>query len=1167
MIRRGDITHVGTASGTGGEGGLLAAKFARPQFSRSLVIRQRLIDRLNEGAEGEVTLLTAGPGSGKTLLVAAWAETGRTPGPVAWLSLDGYDNNPAAFWSYLIGALRSTGTVADDNPLAWIRPGPVVDEAFVRQIAEGIVRLPGPMVLVLEDLHEIDNSQVLRSLAFLLRHPLPQLRLIVTTREDRALPLHRPRVRNQLVEIRAAELNFTADEAAELLSGSDVQLTPAQIETLLDRTEGWAAGLGLAAMFLSERGPEAGLEEFAGTERTVAEYLVREVLADHPPDVRRFLLLTSVADRVCGELADVLTGDTNGHRTLERLAGENALVTRLGVQRPWFRYHRLLADLLRHQLRLEMPELVRDLHLKAAQWFAQEDARLYAVHHAVAAQDWPLVGRLVVSMAGARIVSADRRPLMDLLAQVPPHELSTTSGLELSAALLAFDHKDYEAIPGRVAHARALLAEEDPDLRRPAEIVARTLDGSVARARGDMAELVETTADALELLAEVSPAQLPSAAEYRAIALNNAGVGLFWMGLLGPAELRLRSGIAGAESAGAELTQLNAISHLALVDAERGCLQESYGHARSALQLAERRGWRSVLQVVPAYVALALTHLEWYALGEADKAFQKGLAAQRADPEPVQYAALRIAEARILLARGEADAARLVLKQLGWQTDVRSTPLVLARWLAVAEAQIELSAGNPDEVLRINESAEGGRLGPRMQICVARAHLARAEPQLAETVLTPLHTSAPDVGSAAEAWIVTALVEDALRQNNRSAEAFARAVALAEPQNIRRPFVGIGHSRISALLERYQWLAAEKSTFVEALLADSTSTPLSGRTGPHHGSTHRSGAGRPALSPDYAEKPGHRSSDVRLGEHGQGTPEGALSEARSYGTSSGGGSRQGIGNLLGVYGGFAAYGSEAYDDLQSITPNGRCRDRALARYSIRLFHIQYRDYINSYRGDAVTSDFSLVAETNDAPAAEVDPLLASKFAVPEAPPFSVMRERLVVRLSDAVRNPLTAVIGPPGSGKTQLVASWASSGRSPGPIIWITLEDGDDEPEVFWPYFIEGLRRSGIVLSPAVEEAAHGGRFERPVLVRLAADLAAHRTPVVLVLDSVSVLADRQLAVDLDAVLRHADQHLRIVLVGRWDPPLPLYRYRLAGTLAEFRAADLAFTSAETAAL
>lgn len=215
----------------------------------------------------------------------------------------------------------------------------------------------------------------------------------------------------------------------------------------------------------------------------------------------------------------------------------------------------------------------------------------------------------------------------------------------------------------------------------------------------------------------------------------------------------------------------------------------------------------------------------------------------------------------------------------------------------------------------------------------------------------------------------------------------------------------------------------------------------------------------------------------------------------------------------------------------------------------------------------MTSDLSLVAETIDVQPAEVDPLLASKFAVPEAPPFSVLRERLVDRLSEAVGKPLTAVIGPPGCGKTQLVASWAWSGRTPGPIIWITLEEGDDEPDVFWPYLIEGLRRSGIALSPAVEEAASGSRFDRSVLVRLAVDLAAHRTPVVLVLDSVSLFADRKMASDLDAVLRHADQNLRMVLVGRWDPPLPLYRYRLAGTIAEFRAADLAFTPAETAAL
>jgi LuxR family maltose regulon positive regulatory protein len=236
---------------------------------------------------------------------------------------------------------------------------------------------------------------------------------------------------------------------------------------------------------------------------------------------------------------------------------------------------------------------------------------------------------------------------------------------------------------------------------------------------------------------------------------------------------------------------------------------------------------------------------------------------------------------------------------------------------------------------------------------------------------------------------------------------------------------------------------------------------------------------------------------------------------------------------------------------------------AEGRYSTRTSRHRHIEH----RGDAVTSDVSLRVETLGDPPAESDPLLASKFAVPEAPPFSVVRGRLVDRLCDSVRRPLTAVIGPPGCGKTQLVASWASSGRAPGPVIWITLEDGDDAPDVFWPYFVEGLRRSGIALSAPVDEAVRDGTFDRSRLVRLAADLAALRTPVVLVLDSVSVVADRQMADDLEAVLRHADQHLRIILVGRWDPPLPLYRYRLAGTLAEVRSGDLAFTAAEAAAL
>ncbi|MEU7903356.1 LuxR C-terminal-related transcriptional regulator [Actinoplanes sp. NPDC049118] len=806
--------------------GLLAAKFARPQVPHGLVVRQRLLDRLDEAARGEVTLIVAGPGYGKTLLVAAWAETGRPPGPVAWLSLDHYDDSPAAFWSYFLGALRSTGAVPDDNPLASIIPGVRIDEAFVRRIALGIAELPDQVVLVLEDLHEIVNPQVLRSLAFLLRHPVRQLLLVVTTREEHPTPLHRPRIRQRLAEIQAAELSFTLEEAAELLAGHRVQLTAAEISTLLGRTEGWAAGLGLAAMFLRRRDNQAAPDEFTGTERTVAEYMAHEVLAGQPAQVRRFLLLTCVVDRVCGDLADVLTEGSHGQQTLERLAGENALVIRLGSQRPWFRYHPLLTEMLRQQLLVEEPDLVPRLHVKAAHWFAHEQARLYAVSHAVAARDWPLVGHLVTVMAGARVVSTDRRPLMSLVAQIPASALSTTADLALCAAWLAFDRMEYDAIPGHLAHVRTLLAGEDPSARRPTEIVARTFDAAAARAQSDMAALVDATSDVLELLPQVSLTQLPSAPEYRAIAVNNAGVGLFWVGRLGPAAARLRSAIALAESVDVELTQLNAITYLALLHAEQGCLRDADELAHRGLDLARRRGWPSALQLVPAYVALALTHLERNALGEAHAAFNSGIAANRAEPEATQYFALRIVEARILLARGQTDAARLITNQMEQEIGaLRTPPPLLVQWLAIAQAQVELAANDPGEVIRRFGGTESENPHARLRICVSRAHLALGDPKTAETLLAPLHTAAPDVGSAVEAWVATALVQDALRQNNRSADAFARAVALAEPQGIRRLFLGGERTRMPDLMERHQWLAQEKSAFVAELLADSTADP------------------------------------------------------------------------------------------------------------------------------------------------------------------------------------------------------------------------------------------------------------------------------------------------------------------------------------------------------
>jgi len=356
--------------------------------------------------------------------------------------------------------------------------------------------------------------------------------------------------------------------------------------------------------------------------------------------------------------------------------------------------------------------------------------------------------------------------------------------------------------------------------------LASALEASVARRRGDMPALVEAASGALEILAEASPAHLPTAPEYRANALNQEGVGLFWMGRFGRAESRLRSAMVLAEASGVELTRLNALGHLALLEAEQGNLHDAYGHADDALQLGKRRGWPAVVHIVPAFLALALISLDRNALDDATAACADGYAAQRPDPEPVQHTALRIAEARILLARGEIDRARLTAERTGWPSDTGPLPPLLARWLAEVKAEIELSAGHPEETLRsIALFSETAKASARMLTSVARARLALGDPRAAEAVLTPLQTSVPDVRSAVEVWLITALVEDALRQNNKSVDALARAVALAEPQGMRGPFIGVRHPRVAGLLEQLLWLIPERSSFVADLLADFSSAP------------------------------------------------------------------------------------------------------------------------------------------------------------------------------------------------------------------------------------------------------------------------------------------------------------------------------------------------------
>jgi LuxR family maltose regulon positive regulatory protein len=400
---------------------LLATKLLVPPAPEWLLARPRLLDLLSEGVQGPVTLVTAPAGAGKTLLLASWVAAGRLPGPVVWLSLDADDNDPSRLWTDVLAGLRAGGGSPPDGLLATLAPpGPGTAEAFLALLINGLGELPDPVVVVLDDLHELTDAQVLFGVEFLMRHAPSQLRLVLATRTDPALPVARLRVAGAVTELHAADLAFTQTEAGELLAGHGVTLSDADLGALWARTEGWAAGLRLAAQSLNHHADPSGfVAAFSGDHRTVADYLLEEVLARRPAEVRDFLLRTSVADRLTGALADALTGGQDGARRLVELERTNGFVLPLDPHRTTYRYHRLFAELLRAQLHFRYPGQVPELHRKAAYWLATNGETVDAIRHAVAAEDWELARGLLVerwpAMTGVSVLT-----IRDLLARLPP---------------------------------------------------------------------------------------------------------------------------------------------------------------------------------------------------------------------------------------------------------------------------------------------------------------------------------------------------------------------------------------------------------------------------------------------------------------------------------------------------------------------------------------------------------------------------------------------------------------------------------------------------------------------------------------------------------------------------------------------------------------------------
>jgi LuxR family transcriptional regulator, maltose regulon positive regulatory protein len=546
---------------------VVAAKITAPSVPEWVLPRPRIIKLIAQGARWcPLTVLTAPAGSGKTMALALWAAA--QPGTVAWVSLDGYDNRPEVFWSHVVAALRRSGV-----PVPGVLPagrGRAGDHRFLLGLAAALAAQDPPVTLVLDDVHLLAAPQVLDGLDYVLRNVGPGLRLVVSARMA-SLPLHRYRLAGELTEIGAGDLAFTVPEAGQLLARHGITLTAGSLERLIRRTEGWAAGLRLAAISMGTHpDPDQFIEELITEDSAVTGYLLAEVLNPQPAAVQELLLSTSILEHISAEAASELTGDEQAGRILPALARANAFVQPTGSG--WYRYHTLFAEVLRLKLDREDPDRAAALHRRAARWYQRNGQLTDAVRHATRAGDWPLAARIVIDgLAIGEIIEPRGSPSLGEEFTVMPHgQAWAEPAPHLVSAAVALSAGRPDLSGAALAAADAILGRLPADQQAAGRLAAALIRFSTARRTGDLAAAAAAAARAEVLPSRVPGAQLPRRRDIRARLLCCRGAVQLWSGQLDQAARTLESAVAAAAACGGEGEAADCLGHLALVEASRG---------------------------------------------------------------------------------------------------------------------------------------------------------------------------------------------------------------------------------------------------------------------------------------------------------------------------------------------------------------------------------------------------------------------------------------------------------------------------------------------------------------------------------------------------------------------------------------------------------------------
>jgi len=782
---------------------LLATKLHAPQLRAHLVARQRLTEKLHADG-GKLTIIAAPAGFGKTTLITSWLIGENCPH--AWLSLEDRDNDAIRFVTYLVAALQTLAPDLGQATLTALQnlqsPDP---EAVIIPLVNEITHAGTTFTLVLDDYHAITNPYIQQGLTILVEHLPPQLHLILTTRADPPLPLPRLRARGLLTEIRADDLRFTPAEAAIFLNEiMGLALTPEDIAALEQRTEGWAAGLQLAALSLQKHTDQTGfVRTLNGTHRYILDYLADEVLNRQPEDLRQFLYQTSILDQMSGDLCNAVTGRTDSQQILESLEAANLFIVPLDDERRWYRYHHLFGELLRHRFTAQTSKGdVHATHLRAAAWFRENGTLPDAIYHALCVEDFDYAAPLIERAGMELLLKIEVHTLAGWLAQLPNALFQSRPWLNVIAAWLGYiqaaNPDELLPIENRLTQAERQLAQAD----RPSELLGymMTLRAYMAQTRDDHPETVRLSHEAL--------ARLPAEnVTLRSILNMNLATTYLIQGEIEPARQYFERAQELGKAAGNIFTVFVSRDHLATLAFEAGRVRHAEAMLHEAIRLATDAHGHRLAYVGLYYVELAEIYREWNRLDEAIDVLEKAYAlrAQHDDLDTVSH----IVWARVLAAKGDLPGAMEKADHIEKYLRDRQA-IVFIPWIGAIKAQLHLLDGNLTaartwtDAWGANPVSTGSlRRHPGEYATYVKIRTAERDPgvlPLLEQILA-LHTADHRMRRVVEARILLAIAHARFGDQPTALTHLEEALRLAKPEGYTRTFLDEGKPMAALLAQ------------------------------------------------------------------------------------------------------------------------------------------------------------------------------------------------------------------------------------------------------------------------------------------------------------------------------------------------------------------------------